>query len=123
MARSSARSFSGVLRRCIPYSLHTDYSVSVLSPLEMVEVAVTRTLFTDPEAVLAKAERASIDMALRAVTSVPAYQLLSEDEIGSLEVGKLADFVVLAEDPRTVSADQISEIDILETWMDGQRTH
>lgn len=91
--------------------------------MEMVEVAVTRTLFTDPEAVLAKAERASIDMALRAVTSVPAYQLLSEDEIGSLEVGKLADFVVLAEDPRTVSADQISEIDILETWMDGQRTH
>ncbi|MEP1425890.1 MAG: amidohydrolase [Tateyamaria sp.] len=110
-------------RAGVPYSLHTDYSVSVLSPLQMVEVAVTRSLFTDLDAILAEKERASVDMALRAVTSVPAFQLLSEEELGSLEVGKLADFVVLAEDPRSVSTDQISEIDVLETWMDGQRRH
>lgn len=107
----------------VPYSLHTDYSVSVLSPLEMVEAAVTRSLFTDPDTVLGEHERASVDMALRAITSVPAFQLLSEEEIGSLEVGKLADFVILAQNPREVAADQISEIDVEQTWMDGKRVH
>ena len=110
-------------RAGVPYSLHTDYSVSVLTPLQMVEAAVTRTLFTDPDYVLGENERASIEMALRAITSVPAFQLLSDEEIGSLEVGKLADIVILSEDPRSVSADAISDISILETWMDGRRTH
>ena len=107
----------------VPYSLHTDYSVSVLSPLEMVEAAVTRSLFTDPDTVLGEHERASVDMALRAITSVPAFQLLSEEEIGSLEVGKLADFVILAQNPRDIAADQIAEIKVEQTWMDGKRVH
>ena len=110
-------------RAGVPYSLHTDYSVSVLSPLEMVEAAVTRALFTEPETVLGKDERASVEMAIRAVTSVSAFQLLSEDEIGSLEAGKFADFVVLESDPRLVERDAIGEIRVLETWMDGKRVH
>lgn len=110
-------------RAKIPYSLHTDYAVSTLSPLEMIEVAVTRTLFTQPDFVLSPDERASIEHAIRGVTSVPAWQLMSEDEVGSLEEGKLADFVVLSADPRTVDPDQISEIQILETWIEGRRAH
>lgn len=105
----------------VPYSLHTDYSVSVLSPLEMVEAAVTRALFTDPGYVLGPDERASREMALRGVTSTAAWQLMSEHEIGSLEAGKLADFVVLESSPLEVEADAIGEIGILETWVDGVR--
>jgi predicted amidohydrolase YtcJ len=81
-------------RAVIPYSLHSDFSVSVLSPLEMVEAAVTLNLFTEPGQVLASNERATIEGALRGVTSVPAWQLMSEHEIGSLEAWKLADFVL-----------------------------
>jgi len=110
-------------RAGIPYSLHTDYSVSVLSPLEMVEAAVTRKLFTNPEMTLGEDERASIEMALRAVTSVPAFQLLSEDEFGSLETGKFADFVVLEHDPRSIDPEGIGEIEVLQTWMNGDRVH
>ncbi len=110
-------------RAGVPYTLHTDYSVSRLAPLEMVEVAVTRELFTDPGVVLAPDERASIQMALRAVTNVAAWQLLSEDEIGSLEAGKLADLVILADDPRAVSPSSIGEIEVLETWLGGVRVH
>jgi predicted amidohydrolase YtcJ len=110
-------------RAGVPYSLHTDYSVSVLTPLEMVEAAVTRALFTDPETVLGKDERASVEMALRAVTSVPAFQLLSEAEIGSLEIGKLADFVVLENDPMKVEPNEIADIRVLQTWMSGQRAY
>ena len=105
------------------YSLHTDYSVSVLTPLEMVEIAVTRSLFTEPDYALGKVERASIDLALRAITSTPAFQLMSDHEFGSLEVGKFADLVVLSADPRSVAADKISQISVLETWADGRRVH
>ena len=62
-------------RAGIPFSLHTDYGVSNLSPLEMVEVAMTRMLFTDPGYVLAPDERPTIEAAIRAVTSVPAWQI------------------------------------------------
>ena len=110
-------------RAGIPYSLHSDFSVSVLSPLEMVEAAVTRNLFTEPGQVLAPNERATIEGALRGVTSVPAWQLMSEHEIGSLEAGKLADFVVLAADPREVEPGSLAEIDILETWINGNKVH
>ena len=44
-------------------------------------------------------------------------------EIGSLEVGKLADFVILAQNPREVAADQIDDIEVEQTWMDGKRVH
>lgn len=65
----------------------------------------------------------NIEAALRGVTSVPAWQLLSENEMGSLEAGKFADFVVLATDPREVEADKIGEIEVLGTWINGKRVH
>lgn len=110
-------------RAGIPFSLHTDYGVSELSPLEMAEVAVARTLFTEPDFVLGPDERASIEAAIRSITSVPAWQLMSENEIGSLEPGKLADFVILASDPREVKPNHLGEIQVLQTWIDGKRVH
>jgi predicted amidohydrolase YtcJ len=47
----------------------------------------------------------------------------SEHEIGSLEVGKLADFVVLEDDPRRVEATAISDIKVSETWMNGTQVY
>ena len=47
----------------------------------------------------------------------------SDDEIGSLEAGKLADLVILADDPRAVSPSSIGEIEVLETWLGGVRIH
>lgn len=108
-------------RAGIPFSLHSDSPVTDVSPLEMVEIAVTRTLFREPDYVLAPDERVTVETALRSVTSVPAWQLLSEDEIGSLEAGKLADLVILDSDPRLVAPDAIEEIIVLETWIDGER--
>jgi hypothetical protein len=50
-----------------------------------------------------------------------AWQCHSDHEIGSLEAGKLADFVVLDADPRTVPPTQIGSIAVNETWVGGQR--
>jgi predicted amidohydrolase YtcJ len=45
---------------------------------------------------------------------------MSENEIGSLEAGKYADMVILEEDPRKVEPTKISEIKVLETWLNGK---
>ena len=89
----------------------------------MVEIAVVRELYTEPGYILAPDERASREMALRGITSTAAWQLMSEHEVGSLEVGKLADFVVLDGNPMTVDAGRIDEIEILQTWVNGARVY
>jgi predicted amidohydrolase YtcJ len=73
--------------------------------------------------VLAPDERISVESAIRALTSEAAWQLGSEHEIGSLEPGKLADFVILEADPRQVDPDTIKDIKVLETWMDGKQVY
>ena len=57
------------------------------------------------------------------MTRNAAWACHSEHEIGSLEPGKLADLVVLEEDPRAVEPTTISDIRISETWMDGNRVY
>ncbi len=107
----------------VGFSLHSDFMVTDPDPLHMIEMAVTRRTWKDPEYVLAPHERVSVESALRAVTSEAAWQLYSEHEVGSLEPGKLADMVILDTDPRRVSPDQIKAIKVLETWMDGRQVY
>jgi predicted amidohydrolase YtcJ len=105
----------------VGFSLHSDFMVTDPDPLHMIEMAVTRRTWKEPDFVLNPDERVSVESAIRAMTSEAAWQLFSEHEIGSLEVGKLADMVVLDHDPRAVPVDTIRNIRVLETWMDGQR--
>jgi predicted amidohydrolase YtcJ len=62
-----------------------------------------------------------VDDAIRAVTIHAAYQMMSDDKIGSLEVGKLADFVVLDKNPRQTEPEQIANINVIETWLGGKK--
>lgn len=107
----------------IGFSLHSDFMVTDPDPLHMIEMAVTRRTWKEPDFVLNPAERVSVESAIRGVTSEAAWQLFSEHEIGSLEVGKLADLVILETDPRQVAPDMIRHIRVMETWMDGQRVY
>jgi predicted amidohydrolase YtcJ len=100
---------------------HTDAPVSPLGSLHKIRVAVARDLWKEPGTVLAPDERVSVEAAIRSVTRNAAWACHSEREIGSLEAGKLADLVVLEEDPRAVEPAAISDIRISETWMDGRR--
>ena len=101
--------------------MHTDAPVSPLGSLHKVRVAVVRDLWKEPDTILAPDERVSVETAIRAVTQNAAWACHSEKEIGSLQPGKLADLVVLEEDPRAAAPMAISDIRISETWMDGQR--
>jgi predicted amidohydrolase YtcJ len=68
-------------------------------------------------------QRISVDEALRICTMNGAYASFEEDVKGSITVGKLADFVVLAEDPYDVDPDHIKEIKVLQTVVGGRTLH
>lgn len=61
--------------------------------------------------------------ALRGFTLDAAYAGFNEDVIGSLEVGKRADFVVLAQDPLQVEPWQLRELTVLGTYVDGEAVY
>lgn len=107
----------------VGYTLHSDFMVTDPDPLHMIEMAVTRKTWKEPDYVLAPQETIPVESAIRAVTSEAAWQLFSDHEVGTLEEGKLADLVILEKDPRKVDPDQIKEIGVLETWMDGKRVY
>jgi predicted amidohydrolase YtcJ len=56
---------------------------------------------------------------LRAMTVEAAYMLHREDDLGTLEAGKLADLIVLSADPLEVTADELTDIGVLLTMVDG----
>lgn len=105
----------------LKWSMHSDAPVSQMGTLHKIRVAVARDLWKEPDNVLAPQEKVSVEAAIRAVTINAAWQCHSEHEIGSLEKGKLADFVILESDPRKVKSIEISDIKVSETWMNGKQ--
>ena len=108
-------------------TLGSDYPVSwigkdALNPMFNIEMAVTRQRAGTPDyPVQAREnERLSVDQAIRAHTIDAAWQIRLEDEIGSLEVGKKADLVVLESDPYTVDPYSIHAIDVDFTISNGR---
>ena len=86
------------LKRGILFSNHNDTFVTPIDPLLSVWSAVNR--ITSSGQVLGEEYTISVMDALRSVTSWAAYQACEETSKGSLEPGKLADMVVLGDNPR-----------------------
>ena len=61
--------------------------------------------------------------AIRAQTIDAAWQLFADDVIGSLEVGKYADMVVLSADPRAVPPEQIADLEVRGTFLAGRQVY
>ena len=118
---------ASILRHGGKVTLGSDYPVSwigkdALNPMFNIEMAVTRQQAGNPEVpVQARvSERLSVDQAIRAHTSDAAWQLRLEDQIGTLEVGKLADIVILDRDPYTADPYAIHTIQVDYTFSDGR---
>lgn len=101
------------------FSLHNDPPVTPESPLINMQAAILRQ--TPSGKVLGPQYRIGIRDAIKAQTIDAAWQLFSDHEVGSLEAGKLADVVVLAQNPLEVPANELGSIEILETWIGGRR--
>ena len=69
---------------------------------------------------IGKSQKVSVMETLRLYTTNAAYQQLDEDILGSIEVGKLADMVVLGEDILTVPTEKIIDTPIDMTLIDGK---
>ena len=105
----------------IPHALHCDAPVTPVDPLFTIWTAVNRV--TRDGEVLGPEQRAGVEAAVAGYTSSAAYLNMEEHDKGTLEVGKLADLVVLGEDPFEVEPDAIRDIDVLATVVGGAIEH
>ncbi|ULL09470.1 amidohydrolase [Mycobacterium liflandii] len=102
-------------------SLHNDPPVTPEEPLRNISVAATRV--APSGRVLAPEERLTVEQAIRAQTIDAAWQMFADDIIGSLEVGKYADMVVLSADPRTVPPEEIADLEVRATFLAGRQVY
>jgi predicted amidohydrolase YtcJ len=109
------------LKRGIKFTLHSDCPVTPVSPLFCVFAAVNR--ITRNGEVLGPEFRLTPEEALRAVTIDAAWQTFDEKIKGSIEVGKLADFTILAENPLTVPPERIKDIKVEEVIIGGKSVY
>lgn len=102
----------------VRFSLHSDAPVTPLSPLFTAWCAVNRQ--TAGGRVLGESERIPVEDALRAMTLGAAYTLKLDHEIGSIEIGKRADFAVLEDDPLQVPAESLKDVRVWGTVLGGR---
>ena len=110
---------ASALKRGLRFSLHNDEPVTKAEPLGLVWNAVSRK--TSSGQILGADQAISVYDALKGVTIDSAWQYHIEDKLGSLAPGKLADFIVLEQNPLTCAVDEIPHIVIEEAWVDGKK--
>jgi predicted amidohydrolase YtcJ len=109
----------GTAIRCgVPFAIHSDAPITPIGPLFTAWCAVNR--LTSSGRVLGAGERIPVQDALRAITLGAAYTLKMDDVIGSIEVGKLADFAVLEDDPLEMPPEKLKDVRVWGTVLGGQ---
>ncbi|NIZ59534.1 amidohydrolase [Sedimentitalea sp. CY04] len=108
-----------VERAGISYSLHSDMPMAPADPLFLMWCAVNR--ITSSGRVAGEGQRVSREGALRGVTLDAAYSHRLEHERGSIEVGKLANFTILDDNPLTVDPVEIKNVGVWGTVMEGRK--
>ncbi len=111
----AARSF---LDEGVKVAAHSDHSASPFPPLMGIHALVNRT--TKAGKAIGRSQRVSVMEALKLYTINAAYHSFDEDRLGSIEVGKLADMVVLGEDLLTVPKKSIIDIPVDMTIVEGR---
>jgi predicted amidohydrolase YtcJ len=116
---AKAMAAATMARNGIPYTFSHDAPVSPQPwVLALVDAGVNRR--TPSGLVIGPAERVSAYQALRAVTAHAAWQIKEERSKGTLEVGKLADLVILERNPLRVDPATIKDIAVQETIKEGR---
>ncbi len=105
----------------IPVAPASDYTPGPYEPMMALQSMVTRKDVRGR--VWGPSQRISVTEALRICTVHGAYASFEENTKGSLEVGKLADIVILGNDPHDVEPDAIIDIPIMRTILGGRTVH
>ncbi len=102
----------------VPMTVHSDAPVTPLGPLFTAWCAVNR--LTPSGRVQGEGEKISVEAALHAITLGAAYTLHMDDEIGSIELGKRADFAILEYDPSEVAPADLKDVPVFGTVQGGR---
>ncbi len=111
----------GALEHGLRFSTHTDTYVTPIDGIQMIWSSVNRTS-TSGDTIGAD-QRITPYKAMKAITIDPAWQFFEEDIKGTIEPGKLADFVILSDNPLSVGhldPMKIKDIEVLETIVGGE---
>jgi predicted amidohydrolase YtcJ len=106
-------------RMGIPFTIHNDSPIVPPDIMRLIWIAVNRK--TRSDFVLGPEQRLTPMQAIHATTLGAAYQYFEEDHKGSLEVGKLADIVVLSADPTTLARAKLLELEVEATYSHGRQ--
>jgi hypothetical protein len=108
-----------VLERDMMFTSHHDAPVAFPDSMRVLDATVTRRA-RGSGVVVGPHHRVDVITALKAMTLWPAYQHFEESRKGSLEVGKLADFVILSADPTAVDPEALDTLKVTETVKEGK---
>ncbi|MFN8232472.1 MAG: amidohydrolase family protein [Actinomycetota bacterium] len=123
--------FGSLQRAGATLAFGSDWSVSSPDPLQEMHVAVNRTepgsyaygSSEDPTEVFLPEERIDLPSAVAAFTIGSAFVNHLDRETGSIEVGKLADLVVLDRDIFAEPADRIADAEVVHTFLEGRQVY
>lgn len=102
----------------VTYTMHSDAPITPISQLHSIWAAVNRR--TSSGRLLGANERIQVYDALQAVTLGAAYTLKMEQDVGSIEPGKRADFTILESNPLEVDPENIRDITVWGTVLSGK---
>jgi hypothetical protein len=119
---AGAYAWQTVLKSGAKLAFGTDFPVESPNPFPGLSAAISRQdINGQPPGGWIASERLSIGQALHAYTRGAAYAGFAEDEIGALEPGKWADFILVDRDPTKVDAQSLARTQVLETWVAGKK--
>jgi hypothetical protein len=107
-----------VRERGMMFSSHHDAPVAFPDSMRILDATVTRR--TRSGDILGPDQRVDVMTALKAMTIWPAYQHFEENRKGSITLGKIADFVILSDDPTAVDPETLDTLKVMETVKEGE---
>lgn len=106
-----------LVKRHMMFGTHHDAPVAFPDSMRVLAATVTRR--TRSGKILGPDQRVDVKTALKAMTIWPAWQHFEEDTKGSIEVGKLADFAILSQDPTVVDPETLADIKVIFAIKEG----
>lgn len=111
------------LDRGVKLTLSADWPTEDLNPFLGIYTSIVRKRVGDTESLPKDSEKLTLEDAIKAYTIDGAYQIRMEKIIGSLEVGKRADLIIIDRDIFTIEKDEIVGTNVLITMMNGKIVH
>ncbi len=116
--------FRSMLNKGVKLTFGSDWTVAPINPMYGIYAAITRRTGDgkNPDGWFPN-EKMTVEEALKSYTANNAFGSFQEDKLGVLKVGMLADFVVLSEDLFKIKPENIKEVSVLRTIVNGKEVY